>query len=110
VRVLVCGGRDFTDRTLLYRVLDEIKPSAIVNGAANGADALSSEWARDHNVPRHEFPAQWQLYGKAAGPVRNQRMLLEARPQLVVAFKGGRGTADMIRQAEKCGIKVRIIR
>ncbi len=50
--------------------------------------------------------AKWETYGKAAGPIRNREMLLNL-PALVVAFPGGKGTADMVRQAERAGIPVR---
>jgi hypothetical protein len=52
------------------------------------------------------FPAQWDRYGEAAGPIRNAWMLEFGKPDLVVAFPGGRGTADMISKARKAGIEV----
>ena len=62
-----------------------------------------AEWAR---IPVKEYPADWQKHGRAAGPIRNQQMLDEGKPDLVVAFDGGRGTADMIARAEKAGVRV----
>jgi hypothetical protein len=50
-------------------------------------------------VPVIEFPANWKVYGRAAGPIRNMKMLLEGKPDLVVAFPGGIGTADMVKKA-----------
>jgi hypothetical protein len=57
-------------------------------------------------VPIDVYVAQWKKHGRAAGPIRNQRMLDEGKPDLVVAFPGGRGTADMIRRAERAGVPV----
>jgi hypothetical protein len=59
-------------------------------------------------VPIDVYVAQWKKHGRAAGPIRNQRMLDKGKPDLVVAFPGGRGTADMIRRAERAGVPVRI--
>ena len=47
----------------------------------------------------------WKKYGKKAGPLRNQQMLEEGKPDLVVAFPGGNGTADMVRRAKKANIE-----
>lgn len=107
MRVLVCGGRDFSDRNLVARTLAPYKRAElIIDGAANGADQLASEWAEVFGVPNLRFPADWRKHGRAAGPLRNQRMIDEGRPDLVVAFPGGRGTADMIRRAEQAGIEI----
>lgn len=109
MRVLVCGGRDFDDRACVYRVLDEVKPSLVINGAANGADWLSTEWATERGVRVKEFKADWRLHGRAAGPMRNSKMLNQGNPDLVIAFKGGAGTADMKARARKAGVQVREI-
>ena len=121
MRCLVCGGRDFDDRTLIYNTLydlSELKdendnwlPSdiEIISGAAPGADSIALDWAVVNWCQFYEFPADWAKYGKAAGPIRNQQMIDEGKPDLVIAFRGGRGTADMIRRARKAGIEVREI-
>lgn len=109
VRALVCGGRDYTDRAFLWNVLDGYGPpeiGEIVSGMAPGADILAAEWALRFGFPLHRFPADWRLHGRAAGPIRNQRMLDEGRPDVVIAFPGGRGTADMVRRAKNAGIPV----
>lgn len=109
MRVLVCGGRDYDDRAHLYRVLDalEPRPSLIINGAANGADWLSTEWATERGVPVEEYRAKWLQYGKRAGPRRNAEMLRYGKPDVVMAFRGGGGTANMKMQARKARVEVR---
>lgn len=107
MRVLVCGGRDYAYYTTVASVLREIKPTVIIHGGARGADYLASVWAVTHNIPEHPYPADWNKHGKAAGPIRNQQMLDEGQPDLVIAFPGGRGTADMVKRAKKAGITVR---
>ena len=114
-KVLVCGGRDFADREWMDRVLRFIDRhharllpgpiGKIICGGAPGADTLAAEWAEGCGLPCRVFPAVWLNHGKAAGPIRNQRMLDDGKPDLVVAFPGGRGTADMVRRAQAAGIK-----
>jgi hypothetical protein len=111
MRMLVCGGRDFKDRAFLFDVLDRYLVSRevtdLIHGAARGADALAHQWAYERQVRMWPFPADWKRDGKAAGPIRNQRMLDEGRPNFVVAFPGGKGTADMIQRAKTAGLEVR---
>lgn len=108
--VLVCGGRDFDDYPLLDRWLTNIngdhKFGVLIHGAARGADSLADRWARSNGVPVHQYPAQWGVHGRAAGPRRNEQMLADGKPDLVVAFKGGRGTAHMVRIAKEAGVQV----
>lgn len=63
-------------------------------------------YAADHGISAEGFPADWRKYGKSAGPLRNQQMIDEGKPDLVVAFPGGTGTADMVRRAKAAGIRV----
>lgn len=113
--ILVCGGRDFANRDLVYKTLGDLHAEEpiglVVNGAARGADKLSTEWAvaMDH-VAIHEYPAKWDLHGKRAGPVRNSQMLECENVDMVVAFPGGRGTADMVSKAQQRGVVVLHVR
>lgn len=112
MRVLVCGGRDYCESSTVWGVLDTIRRSVphdtmvVIQGGAAGADCIAREWCGSRGVPYDNFPADWKAHGKAAGPMRNQRMIDKGRPDLVVAFPGGRGTADMVRRARAAGIKV----
>lgn len=112
--VLVCGGRNYDDRSTLFRVMDAAHAAApitlLIHGGAAGADSIATQWAVHAGVPWRPFAAYWQIEGKAAGPKRNQRMLDEGKPELVIAFPGGRGTADMVRRADGAGIPVLRIR
>lgn len=106
MRVLVCGGRDFADRDRVFNALDKLNPDSIVQGGARGADALAVQWASARGIPYTTIAARWRLYGGAAGPIRNQAMLDLCKPDLVLAFPGGRGTADMVTRAVAAGIEV----
>lgn len=110
MRVLVCGSRDYADRAMVYAVLDRVRAKHpdlyVIHGGASGADHLASDWAEAAGVPQQEFLARWSEYGRRAGPMRNQRMLEEGKPDAVVAFPGGTGTEDMVRRAAASGLPI----
>lgn len=113
MRVLVCGGRDFDDfnsvnEELTY-IAGDVGIDLIMHGGATGADRLAGEWADLTNTAKMIFPANWGKYRKAAGPLRNQQMLDDGKPDLVVAFPGGAGTADMVRRAKAASVPVKEI-
>lgn len=109
-RVLVCGGRDYIDEERAFSVLDVAHAAnpiiKLIHGAAAGADMLAAMWAAKHNVQTEAFPADWDRHGRAAGPIRNRQMLDEGKPDIVIAFPGGRGTRNMIEQAEGANVPV----
>lgn len=78
----------------------------IISGAARGADDVAIQWAVLHDLTPLEYPADWKKYGKAAGVIRNQFMLDDSKPDIVLAFPGGEGTAHMVSIAKKANIKV----
>lgn len=107
----MCGGRDYQDREYLHDVMTYIEHrhghiGKMTTGGAAGADTLAHEWAvSTKRILAVVMRADWKKYGKRAGPLRNQKMI-ETMPDLVVAFPGGRGTADMIRRADEAGVEV----
>lgn len=126
MKVLVCGGRDYADKAKVFEVLDYInlnraKISLVIHGAAKGADTLGAEWARARHVEDDGYPALWDWleapnavikrradgkpYNANAGPDRNAKMLAVGKPDVVVAFPGGRGTNDMLEKARMSGVK-----
>jgi hypothetical protein len=114
MRVLVCGGRDYRDGPHLFATLTGLNISRgpishVIHGCAKGADSLAAQWAANagaDNVVQVPFRADWTNFGRRAGPIRNQRMLDEGKPDVVVAFPGGSGTADMVRRAKAAGLEV----
>ena len=123
MKVLVCGGRDFTDWPFFRVKMEEIALArfprmdadeygnflykvTIISGGAKGADTLAADWAAVNWAGYEEYRADWNKHGKAAGPIRNQQMLDEGKPDLVIAFLGGNGTNDMINRAKKADIEV----
>lgn len=109
MRVLVCGGRNFTKLSTVFAVLDDVldrhNVDILIHGAARGADSAADSWAIQRGVHVARVPAIWGVHGYAAGPLRNKAMLA-LKPDLVVAFPGGKGTANMVEQAESAGIPV----
>lgn len=111
MRVLVCGGRDYGNYDYLKTFLSALQVveapfSCIIHGAARGADTMAGTYARRHNIPLEECPANWEVHGKSAGIIRNKQMLDEGKPDLVVAFPGGSGTAHMVKIAKAAGVRV----
>lgn len=105
-RVLVCGSRHGCDYRIVWDMMNHFAPSHICTGGATGVDTLAEDWAKGYGVPCAVYPADWRKEGKAAGPIRNQRMLDEFKPDICIAFPGGRGTQDMVRRCEKAGVSV----
>ena len=107
--VLVCGGREFSDVDFLENVLDHVHRKyfvvTVIQGEARGADTLAKEWAIKRGVLHHGKEALWDKYGRSAGFRRNESMA-NLKPHLVVAFKGGVGTAMMVRISKERKIKV----
>lgn len=111
MKVLVCGGREFTDKNWLYEVLDRYKElyeiTHIIHGGARGADELSGYYARERGIQEVLCPANWDRHGKAAGILRNLSMAeLLSECDIVIAFPGGRGTEHMVKTALNKGLTV----
>jgi hypothetical protein len=107
--VLVTGGRDYRDAKTVSEVLTRVHKEhhiqLLVHGCATGLDTLAALWASARGIQPAGCPALWDFYGKMAGSVRNGAMM-RLKPELVVAFPGGNGTANMVGQAEQAGIRV----
>ena len=117
-RLLVCGGRNYTDSSFLFKTLDALpRPLLVIEGGqrkwdvmlkryVGGADYLAMCWARERGIECVTENAEWRRLGRAAGRARNALMLEKYKPTLVVAFPGGRGTANMVRLAREAGVEV----
>ena len=107
MRVLVCGGRCYDDAIRLGAVLDDYHRccpiTLLIHGDAKGADRLAGAWASKNQINMEVYPAKWNKHGLSAGPKRNQEMLDKGKPELVIAFPGGSGTANMVKLAREDG-------
>lgn len=119
MRALICGSRTW-DKPIPVDVVVGGLASVygqgnvtIIHGAAKGADSMAASAAHRHGVDCEDYPADWDTHGKAAGPIRNQRMLDDGKPDVVFAFTDdlatSKGTADMVRRARKAGLPVYVI-
>lgn len=111
--VLVCGDRNWTNRASITKRLKSLpKSTLILHGGARGADTIAGEEAAKLGLKVEVFPAEWDKYGPAAGPIRNVKML-DRKPNLVIAFHPdlakSRGTAHTVREARKRQIKVHLV-
>lgn len=111
MRVLICGSRDYRKFGPIHSYVKTLeKDTVIIHGGAKGADRFAgiSAWLEDLEI--EVYKPDWNHYGKAAGVIRNQEMLEEGKPDLVVYFsddiENSKGTKDMIRRAAKAGIEV----
>lgn len=118
MRVIICGGRDLPEHAVwnwlekfghqdaAEAVGRDVSITTLIHGNASGADRGAARWAESEDIRTIAYPADWRKHGKAAGPMRNTRMLREGKPSLVIAFPGGKGTADMVRQAEAADVPI----
>jgi SLOG family YspA-like protein len=108
--VLVCGGRDYRHLGIVGGYLDLTHRifgiRKIIQGGSTGADRLALEWALGHRIEHETYKAEWDKWGKSAGPIRNQKMIDDGKPTLVIAFPGGSGTDDLVNRARRYKIPV----
>ena len=121
-RVIIAGSRKFNDYQKLFETLDNIgihminsiDPVEIISGHAPGADTLGERFADAYGYPLKIFPADWDKYGKAAGPIRNEQMAkyaAEADRGMLIAFpiSESKGTRNMIKLAKQYGLEIEVI-
>jgi len=121
VKVLVCGGRAYSDYAYVELILAGLVAEAsaffrmeadevhviFACGAAHGADMLATQFAKKHGHKIKLYPADWKTHGRSAGPIRNKHMLDDFKPDMIVGFPGGNGTEHMCKIGQEAGIPVR---
>lgn len=111
MRVIIAGGRNYKFTYNDYRLLEALSCrmdiEEVITGGATGADECGKKWAKARHLPHKEFPANWNEYGRAAGPRRNLDMVWYAGPNAaLIAFPGGRGTANVTKIAREHGLYI----
>ena len=119
VRVLICGsrywGKPIPIDVVVSGLVSIYGPDGVtvIHGGARGADELAGDAAQRHHCHVEVFNADWAGQGKAAGPLRNQRMIDESKPDVVFAFthdlETSRGTADMVRRAHAASVPTYVV-
>lgn len=117
VFVTIAGPRDYTDNEFVINILDGLLSNIvtkhnrrvhIIEGGAYGVDALAKLYALQNKLPYTEVKADWDKYGRSAGPRRNQKMA-EMSDYCIVFYKGTRGSASMISEALKQNVPVYVV-
>lgn len=107
MKLLICGDRNWSNGDAIRQVIKKFNPTTVIEGEAKGADTLARLSAVTMGIDVMPFPADWQKYGRAAGPIRNSQMLKEGNPDVVVGFHykidESKGTRDMLTRAKKAG-------
>lgn len=117
-RILITGSRDWTDKDAVIDAIMDLNnwypidwdEVVIVHGdCPTGADKIADDWAKATGIETDPHPANWELFGKAAGPKRNKEMV-DLGADIVLAFPKGKsaGTRGCIKLAQEAGLPVKI--
>lgn len=117
MKILVSGDRDYTNREIIRALLAGIKclheDVTLIEGEARGADTIAREAGEEFTIDIEPYPAEWDKYGKAGGPIRNRQMLKEGEPDVVFCFhddfENSKGTKDMATIAVDAGVPTYLI-
>lgn len=111
MKVIIAGGRDITDYNLVLTAINEsdFEITEVVSGMASGVDQLAIQYANENNLPIQQFWAEWNFYGKSAGPIRNRQMADYADALIAIWDGKSRGTKNMIDEATKKGLKIKVL-
>jgi len=112
MKIIVCGGRTYFDKEFIFQTLNEInqnqKITTLITGDAPGADSLAISWAKENKINYIVYRAIWDMYGNAAGPIRNEKMIKDNNDaEMLIAFSGGRGTKNAVLLAKKYNLKIK---
>ena len=106
MKVVIAGSRGINDYEVVAQAVAEsgFEVTLVISGHARGVDLLGEQWALKHDKPYLRMPADWQTYGKSAGPIRNQRMGEFADAAVIVwdgKSRGTRNMTDVMRRLDK---------
>lgn len=112
MKVIIAGSRDINDYSLVEEAIEDSQYtiSEVVSGKAKGVDYLGEVYAKRKHIPVKDFPADWDTYGKAGGPIRNEQMAKYADALIAIWDGESKGTKNMIDAAKKAGIYVYVKR
>jgi len=117
MNILVCGTRTAQCADKIFERLESLPSDGdddvlVVAGGGPGPDTDAVNIATGLGYATRTYYADWKAHGRAAGPIRNQKMLDDWKFDIVLAFWDGKspGTRDMIQRAERAGLKVEIVK
>lgn len=110
MKVIIAGSRDLEDYELLVKTIKDsgFEITEVVSGCARGIDRLGERYAEENDIPLKLYQARWDMYGRAAGPIRNKEMASYADALIVLWDGKSKGTAHMIGQAGTMGLKTHV--
>ena len=113
MKLIIAGSRNYHDcvvyeliHTTISKLNETNQVKELVTGCAKGVDAFAEKYGRRYNIPIVKFPADWEKYGKAAGPIRNKQMAIYADALLLIWDGESRGSANMLKNAKEQGLKI----
>lgn len=109
MKTIIGGSRNIDDYTQLCRICENEIITEVVSGTAKGADTIGERYAEENGIPIKRYPAAWATYGKAAGVIRNAQMAKYADVLIAMWDGKSKGTENMIKQARKHGLKVKVV-
>ena len=110
MRTIIAGSRKCPHYHLVCQAVEEAgwKITTVISGCARGVDTFGEQYAEEHGIPVERHPADWERFGRSAGPRRNQEMAQCAEALIAVLYPGSRGTENMIQQAKAAGLKIHV--
>lgn len=110
MKTIIAGSRKLTDYDVVKNTILEsgFDISVVISGTARGVDTLGEKYAEENNIPIMKFPAKWEVYRNAAGPIRNQEMANVADALIVIILDDSKGSLHMLECARKLGLKTYI--
>jgi hypothetical protein len=111
MKTIIAGGRDIEDESLVRLAIKQSpgKITEVVCGCARGVDNIGRKLAEQYNIPVALFPANWDLHGPAAGPIRNKQMAEYAHALISIWDGNSKGTLNMITTAKKLGLCLHVL-
>ena len=108
MKVIIAGSRKIDDYERVKKAIKDsgFEITTVISGHARGVDTFGEIWARENNIPCEVFDADWEKFGRAAGPIRNGWMAEVGEALIAIWDNESRGTQDMVRQAKKKGLKI----
>lgn len=122
MRILITGSRSWVNPFVIGAAIEETMSElynkagranavttdpVLIFGDAKGADRWAKLWCKAFGHEYEEYNAEWDRYGKGAGPKRN-KVMVDKGADIVLAFPIGAspGTRDCMEKAAAAGIPV----
>ena len=111
MKTIIAGSRSIRSYGYLLNAISSsgFKITKVISGGAKGADKLGELYANRKSIPLEIVEADWELYGKRAGMIRNSQMAERADALIAIWDGTSSGTKHMIKVAKEKGLKVYVL-